>query len=80
MVAHARLKNKFTEDEKCQNLMSLFKCTLFCLNKICVSDGQFFATGEGVTGSFFSCHPEDYVFTFFCLDKTQEIVRYVKYL
>ena len=26
MAVHARLKNEFTEDEKCHNLMSWLKC------------------------------------------------------
>ena len=28
MAAHARLKNEFTEDEKCHNLMTWLKCSL----------------------------------------------------
>ena len=35
MAAHARLKNEFTEDEKCHNLMSWFKCLSSLLVMLC---------------------------------------------
>ena len=33
LAAHARFKNEFTEDEKCQNLMSWLK---YCIKMICM--------------------------------------------
>ena len=54
MAAHARLKNEFTEDEKCHNLMRWLKFSFLLLLKSCknavpgfwnVGDDMSFAAG-----------------------------------
>ena len=50
--------------------MSWLKCVFF------FSAGPFPVTNEGVTISFFTDNPEDYIFVFYCLNREKETIRY----
>ena len=65
-----------TFDGQCQFLDFLYKAVPDeGIRAIYTNDAPFFTTGQPFTNAFFSRHPDDYVFIFFCLDRSKEIFR-----